>query len=124
MQHIGYGCVDLRWGLIRMDGQQLFNIAVSVCGVAGIPLLTFFWNRIKEAKEEGMRQAAIAIAEVQKIADEGKKLAIEAKKDLGELKVHIAENYISVKRFEGFETALFKKLDSIEGKLDKKADKA
>lgn len=49
--------------------------------------------------------------------------AVEALKQIADYKLHVAENYTSLKRFEGFEDALFKKLDKIEEKLDGKQDK-
>lgn len=113
-----------------MEGQNLFNIAVAVCGVAGIPLLTFFWNRIKEAKEEGTKQAAVAIATVAAVAEEGKKLAIEAKKDLGDYKFYVASNHPTNNaiakmelQIEKMGNNLFAELKEISHKLDTKADK-
>lgn len=49
--------------------------------------------------------------------------AVEALNQIADYKLHVAENYTSLKRFEGFEDALFKKLDKIEEKLDGKQDK-
>lgn len=46
------------------------------------------------------------------------------------LALHVAEEYVSVKRFDGYierfdkaVDAIFKKLDNVSDKLDKKADK-
>lgn len=106
-----------------MDTPISLAIGVAVFQVVLIPILKVMWDRIKEAKAEGIAQAAGAINEVTNTADEAKKLAIEAKVDINSLRIHMAENYTSLKRLEALEVALFKKLDGIEAKLDKKADK-
>lgn len=107
-----------------MTPTEIFGAGMAILNVIFIPILKVMWDRIKEAKEEGIAQAAFAIKEVTAISDEAKALAIDALDKLHAHKLHIAENYISVKRFEGFEATLFKKLDSIESKLDGKQDKA
>lgn len=72
-------------------------VVSSIC----LPVIKYLFGRIKEVEL----------------------LAISALDKLNQLKLHVAENYTSLKRFEGFENALFKKLDSIEEKLDHKVDK-
>lgn len=107
-----------------MDGQVLFNIGMTVLGTAGVPLLMFFWNRIKEAKEEGIKQAGLAMAPVLALASESKLIAIDALSRLNQLELRIAKEYVSQQHFERFETRLFQELETIKEKLDNKADKS
>lgn len=113
-----------------MDTPATLAVVVGIFQIALIPILKVMWDRIKEAKQEGIAQAAIAIKEVTSTAEESKRLAIEAQVMHNTLRVHLAENYTSLKRLEQLETALFKKLDAIESKqddlrkqIDGKADK-
>lgn len=82
------------------DSVIISLVGLVVSGVC-LPVIKYLFGRIKDV--EG--------------------IAISALDKLNQLKLHVAENYTSLKRFEGFETALFKKLDTIEEKLDHKADK-
>lgn len=43
--------------------------------------------------------------------------------DLTDLRMRLAENYVTNHRLEQFQTALFAKLDRIEDKIDGKVDK-
>ena len=103
-----------------MDFQTAFNLAVLLVGVLGSFGARQVMERIKEAKAAGTDAGAAAT----KRAEAAHELAVEAHEALHAHRLHIAEYYVSVKRFEGFEAALFKKLDSIEEKLDRKADKS
>lgn len=91
--------------------------------------LTVLANQRTE-KSEREKAVGDAKAAAEKAADEAKSaadaahtIAVQALDELAKYRLHVAENYTSLKRFEGFEAALFKKLDAIEGKLDGKADK-
>ena len=84
-----------------MDLQTILNLAIGVVTAVIMPLLAMLVTRIKTAED----------------------VATKAAMDLQAYKTIVAENYISVRRFEGFEDALFKKLDAIWDKLDDKADK-
>ena len=92
------------------------SVIISLIGliISGVcwPVLKVLWGRIEQTKTEAMNAAA-----------EAEKLAISALDKINQHRLHVAESYTSLKRFEGFETALFKKLDSIEDKLDGKVDK-
>lgn len=102
-----------------MDFQFAFNVVASIAGVLALFVLNMAFARIAEAKKAGTDAAAAANAR----AAEAEDRAAEALQVLNAFKLYVAENYTSLKRFEGFEVALFKKLDSIEQKLDGKADK-
>lgn len=91
---------------------------------AGIPLAIFFWNRINQAKEEGVKQAALAIIPIQETANEAKKLSIEALSRLNQFELRVAKEYVSQQHFEKFEDRLFREIETIKDKLDDKADKA
>lgn len=84
-----------------MDVQTALNMIFGAVATVVMPAITMLLNRIKEAAE----------------------IANKAKSDLQDYRTYVAENFTSLRRFEGFETALFKKLDAIEDKLDGKADK-
>lgn len=96
-----------------------------------LPLLAFLGSRqlsrVDKDIADGRASAEKALKETEASlmlrADEGHALAVRALDKLNEHKTHVAETYTSLQRFEGFESALFKKLDSIESKLDGKADK-
>lgn len=62
-------------------------------------------------------------ANAHKKADDAHARADHAVDQLHQIKLHVAENYVSLKRFESFEKAIFDKLDAISDKIDKKADK-
>lgn len=62
-------------------------------------------------------------ANAHKKADDAHARADHAIEQLHQNKLHVAENYVSLKRFESFEGAIFDKLDAIADKIDKKADK-
>lgn len=113
-----------------MDFQTAFNVVASIAGVLALFVLNMAFSRITEAKHAGIAAAeqaksaaAVAVATAQARAEEALSTAERSRQELHDHKLHVAENYISVKRFEGFETAIFKKLDAIENKLDGKADK-
>lgn len=95
-----------------MDGQTLFNIGISIAAGLGIPLLTFFWNRIKESKEESM-----------KLAQEAKDIALNALQRHNAFELTVTKEYVSMQHFEKFEQRLFGELETIKDKLDNKADK-
>lgn len=84
-----------------MDFQTGINLLFGLCSAVIVPATTMLLARIKGAEA----------------------VAAQAKSDLQDYKTHVAENFTSLRRFEGFEVALFKKLDAIEDKLDGKADK-
>ena len=84
-----------------MDFQTLFNAGLGVVSVVVLPTLSMLFSRIKNAED----------------------VASKAKSDLQEYKTKVAEDYVSVKRFEGFEERLFGELKAIKDKLDDKADK-
>lgn len=84
-----------------MSDSVIISLVGLVLSGVCLPVIKYLFGRIKEVEI----------------------IAISALERLNALKLHVAENYTSLKRFEGFETALFKKLDQIEDKLDSKVDK-
>lgn len=77
-----------------MDMQLAFNIVATAAGFLAGFLINTLWNAV-----QGLR------------------------KDLNELRVHLAESYLPKSDFKEFADAMLKKLDRIEAKLDSKADK-
>lgn len=95
-----------------MDWQTLFNIAISVCGMAGVPLLKFIWDRIESAKQESMT-----------LGQEGKTIALDALRRHNEFRQEATEKFVSMAHFDKFETRLFAELEKITDKLDSKQDR-
>lgn len=56
---------------------------------------------------------------IQKIQETASAERSAIKKDLADLRVHIAEKYISVEAFKGFEDRVYDMLKRMEDKLDK-----
>lgn len=81
--------------------QQLFNIVFVVAGALGGWWMKAIWETLNELQS----------------AD--KSLA----KDVSDLTVLVAGQYVKAETFDRTITALFQKLDRIEDKLDHKADK-
>lgn len=81
--------------------QQLFNIALAVAGALGGWWMKAMWESVK--KLEVTDQALT--------------------KEVGELKILVAGEYMKRDEFERTSNAIFAKLDRIEDKLDHKADK-
>lgn len=81
--------------------QQLFNIVFVVAGALGGWWMKAIWETLKELQW----------------AD--KNLA----KEVSDLTVLVAGQYVKAETFDRTITALFNKLDRIEDKLDHKADK-
>lgn len=81
--------------------QQLFNIVFVVAGALGGWWMKAIWETLKDLQH----------------AD--KNLA----KEVSDLTVLVAGQYVKAETFDRTITALFQKLDRIEDKLDHKADK-
>lgn len=79
----------------------MFNACMAIAGTVGIPVAKMLFAKL----------------------DAAEKKASESKDALSDYKLHVANSYVSLERFQGFEEAIFKKLDRIEIKLDDKADK-
>lgn len=84
-----------------MDTQQLFNVMFAIVGVLGGWWMKAMWEGLKDLQ----------------IADR------ELSKQVGDLKVLVAGDYVRTERFENLSHAIFNKLDRIEDKLDGKVDK-
>ena len=84
-----------------MDNQQLFNVLFAIVGVLGGWWMKAMWEAVKSLE----------------MADK------QLSNQVGELRVLVAGGYVKTEQFEGLSTAIFKKLDRIEDKLDLKADK-
>lgn len=82
--------------------QQLFNIVLAVAGALGGWWMKAMWESVK--KLEVTDQALT--------------------KEVGELKILVAGEYMKRDEFERTSNAIFAKLDRIEDKLDGKADKS
>lgn len=81
--------------------QNVFNIVTAVGGALGGWWMKAMWEALKE-----LRQADDKLA-----------------REVSDLKVLVAGQYVSREAFDKLSEAIFKKLDRIEEKLDKKADK-
>lgn len=84
-----------------MFDQTLFNYALALCGALGGWVLKVIWDAVKDL------QAADKVL-VEKV---------------NTIEILIAGNYMSKQDFDKIAIAIFAKLDKIEDKLDKKADK-
>ena len=84
-----------------MSPQELVNILFALVGVLGGWWMKAMWDAIKELEK----------------ADR------ELSKQVGDLKVLVAGDYVRTERFDTLSSALFSKLDRIENKLDQKVDK-
>ena len=84
-----------------MFDQTVFNIALAITGFLGGWVLKVVWEAVKEL------QSADKIL-VEKVAS---------------IEVLIAGNYMSKQDFDKIAAAIFAKLDKIDDKLDRKADK-
>ena len=82
--------------------QQVFNIAVGVAGALGGWWMKAMWEALKDLKE----------------AD------TDLSKQVSDLKVLVAGDYVRREMFDRLSDAIFAKLDRIESKLDGKADKS
>jgi len=84
-----------------MFDQTLFNYALALCGALGGWVLKVIWDAVKDL------QAADKIL-VEKV---------------NTIEILIAGNYMSKSDFDKIAAAIFAKLDKIDDKLDRKADK-
>jgi len=84
-----------------MFDQTLFNYALALCGALGGWVLKVIWDAVKDLQS----------------AD---KVLVEK---VNTIEILIAGNYMSKSDFDKIAIAIFAKLDKIEDKLDKKADK-
>jgi len=84
-----------------MFDQTVFNIALAVTGFLGGWVLKVIWEAVKELQ----------------LAD---KILIEK---VASIEILIAGNYMSKTDFDKIAAAIFAKLDKIDDKLDRKADK-
>jgi len=84
-----------------MFDQTLFNYALALCGALGGWVLKVIWDAVKDL------QAADKVL-VEKV---------------NTIEILIAGNYMSKQDFDKIAAAIFAKLDKIEDKLDRKADK-
>ena len=84
-----------------MFDQTLFNYALALCGALGGWVLKVIWDAVKDL------QAADKVL-VEKV---------------NTIEILIAGNYMSKSDFDKIAAAIFVKLDKIEDKLDRKADK-
>ena len=84
-----------------MFDQTMFNIALSISGFLGGWVLKVIWDAVKDLQ----------------VAD---KVLVEK---VATIEILIAGNYMSKTDFDKIAAAIFAKLDKIEDKIDKKADK-
>ena len=84
-----------------MFDQTLFNYALALCGALGGWVLKVIWDAVKDLQE----------------AD---KVLVEK---VNTIEILIAGNYMSKQDFDKIAAAIFAKLDKIDDKLDRKADK-
>lgn len=81
--------------------QSVFNIAVGIAGALGGWWMKAMWEALKDLKS----------------ADD------KLTKEVSDLKVLVAGDYVRREMFDRLSDAIFAKLDRIEMKLDSKADK-
>ncbi len=92
--------------------QTVFNVAIGLSSFLGGWMLKIIWEGLQELRKSTTQQAS----------------------DLSDVKVLLAGDYVSRDRFEAalasmaasqaaFQGAVFSKLDRIEDKLERKADK-
>lgn len=74
-------------------------------------------NSMRESLERGAR-------EIEKRTEEAHMLAVRALDSLNTHRIHVAESFVSAKRYEAFEGKIMDSLERIEAKLDRKVDKA
>ena len=84
-----------------MFDQTLFNYALALCGALGGWVLKVIWDAVKDLQS----------------AD---KVLVEK---VNTIEILIAGNYMSKQDFDKIAAAIFAKLDKIDDKLDRKADK-
>ena len=84
-----------------MFDQTMFNIALSISGFLGGWVLKVIWDAVKDLQ----------------VAD---KVLVEK---VATIEILIAGNYMSKTDFDKIAAAIFAKLDKIDDKLDRKADK-
>jgi len=84
-----------------MDPQTILNLAFSISGVLGGIILKIFYDKLNQLQRTDEKIAA----------------------DITEIKVKLPSEYVHKDEFHHLTDAIFEKLDRIESKLDKKADK-
>ena len=84
-----------------MFDQTVFNFALSIIGVLGGWILKIIWDGVRDLQEADRN-----------LIDK-----------VNTIEILIAGNYMSKSDFDKIAAAIFAKLDKIEDKIDKKADK-
>lgn len=84
-----------------MSLQMLFNIIAGVCGTLGMFILRAMWDGLSE-----LRKSDAEIA-----------------KEVAEIKILVAGQYVTRDELKGVNEAIFAKLDNITDLLHKKADR-
>jgi hypothetical protein len=84
-----------------MDSQQFFNLSVAIIGVLGGWFMRVMWQSLQELRSQDSKLA----------------------EKVGNIEVLVAGQYVKRDDMDKSMTALFMKLDRIEDKIDKKADK-
>lgn len=82
--------------------QNLFNVAIAIAGALGGWWMKAMWEALKDLKN----------------ADD------KLTREVSDLKVLVAGQYVSRESFDKLTNAIFTKLDRIEDKLDQKVDKS
>lgn len=85
-----------------MDSQQFFNVAVAVIGALGGWWMRVMWQSLQDLRTQDAKLA----------------------EKVGSMEVLVAGQYVKRDDMDRSLSALFTKLDRIEDKIDKKADKA
>lgn len=83
------------------EAQMLFNIVAGVAGALGSFVLKSQWDAIKDGQKDRENLA----------------------KKIAEIEVLVAGDYVKKADVDKLGDAIFRKLDNIENKLDRKADK-
>lgn len=84
-----------------MVSQELYNIAIAIAGALGGWWMKAMWDALRELKNADENMA----------------------RQVTDLRVMVAGQYVSQESFSRLSNAIFTKLDRIEDKLDNKVDK-
>ena len=96
-----------------MSGTEIFAIAMALLNGVAIPVLMRLFSDVRDAEKKATTSLALA--------QEGKEIALEFAEKLNVLKLHIAQDYLSVqtfeKVFEKFEKRVIEELESIKADM-------
>lgn len=95
-----------------MSDQDLMNILFGIVIAGGAWWMRTMWDNLKDLQKANESNKTLITTEVANLSGR-----------IAEIEILVAGNYMPRPEFERSIDALFKKLDKIEDKLDRKADK-